>query len=133
MKHVFETTTYSELVSGHPEVVKIIKEAEKILIPSFTVAELRYGFRLGNRQEENDKLLNRFIANKKVQVLLPDNATADYFVNIAVYARKKGVQLSTHDIWIAALSEQWDATLVSFDRDFKYLGYKELKLIFFEK
>ncbi len=42
---------------------------------------------------------------------------------------KKGVQLSSHDIWIAALAEQWEATLVSFDNDFKHLAYKDLKLL----
>ncbi len=54
-------------------------------------------------------------------------------MNIAVLARKKGVQLSTHDIWIAALSEQWDATLVSFDNDFKFLNYKTLQLLYLER
>ena len=128
MKYVFETTTYSHLLKGHKGVAEILKNAETILLPSVVLAELRYGFRLGTRQEENEKLLSRFIANKKIQVVLPDNATTDYFVNIAVFARKKGVQLSTHDLWIAALTEQWDVTLVTFDNDFKHLDYKGIKL-----
>jgi tRNA(fMet)-specific endonuclease VapC len=97
-------------------------------MPNVVIAELRYGFRLGTKQEENERLLTRFVANEKIRVILPDNATTDYFVNIAMFARKKGVQLSTHDIWIAALTEQWDATLVTFDNDFKHLDYKDIKL-----
>ena len=128
MKYVFDTTAYSELLRGHKKVAQILNGAEEILIPSVVMAELGYGFRLGSRRRENEKLLNRFTASKKVRVLLPDNATTDYFVNIAVFARKKGVQLSSHDIWIAALAEQWDAALVSFDKDFKHLAYKGLKL-----
>jgi len=129
MKYIFDTTSYSHLLRGHDSVAIKVKEADQILLPNVVVAELLYGFRLGKRREENERLLSRFIANKKVAVILPDNATTDYFVNIAAFARKNGVQLSSHDIWIAALSEQWGVTLLTFDNDFKHLGYKDLKLI----
>ncbi|HTE58567.1 MAG TPA: PIN domain-containing protein [Verrucomicrobiae bacterium] len=128
MKYLFDTTTYSHLLKGHKVVANILKDAETIFMPNVVIAELRYGFRLGTKQEENERLLARFVANKKIRVILQDNATTDYFVNIAIFARKKGVQLSTHDIWIAALTEQWDATLVTFDNDFKHLDYKDIKL-----
>lgn len=129
MKYVFDTTAYSQLLRGDKRVARILISAEEVLVPNVVMAELQYGFRLGSKQSENEKLLNRFVASKKVRVLLPDNATTSYFVNIAEFARKKGVQLSSHDIWVAALSEQWDATLVSSDNDFKHLAYKGLKLI----
>lgn len=128
MKYEFDTTAYSELLRGNEEVGKLLSTGTEILVPQVVIAELRYGFRLGTRQAENEKLLHRFVASKKIRIVLADNATTDYFVNIAVFARKKGVQLSTHDIWIAALAEQWDATLVTFDKDFTHLGYRELKL-----
>ena len=127
-KCLFDTTAYSQLLKGHPKIAEITKSAEVIFIPNVVMAELGYGFRLGSRQAENEQLLNRFVANKRVHVLLPDNATTYYFVSIAVFARKKGVQLSSHDMWIAALAEQSDATLVTFDNDFKHLGYKNLRL-----
>ena len=128
MKYLFDTTAYSQLLKGHKGVAETLKNAETILLPNVVLAELKYGFRLGTRLEENEKLLSRFIANKKIQVILPDNATTDYFVNIAVYARRMGVQLSAHDLWLAALTEQWDATLVTFDNDFRHLGYDGIRL-----
>jgi predicted nucleic acid-binding protein len=128
MKYLLDTTAYSELLRGHQKVGEIIRGADELYVPNFVIAELEYGFRLGNRQPENEKLLTRFVSNKKVHVLLPDNATTSYFVNIAVFAHKKGVQLSSHDIWIAALAEQWDVVLVSFDEDFKHLSYEKLQL-----
>lgn len=126
--YLFDTTAYSELLRGHEKVAEILKNSDVIFMPHVVIAELRYGFRLGSRQFENEKLLAKFLASKKVRVLLPDNATTNYFVDIAVYAHKKGVQLSSHDLWIAAMSEQWEATLVSFDNDFKHLAYKNLNL-----
>ena len=128
MKYLFDTTAYSELLKGHRKVAKILKSASEIYIPNVVVAELQYGFHLGSKQAENEKLLSRFVANKKIHILLADNATTNYFVDIAVFARHKGVQLSSHDIWIAALAEQWEATLVSFDNDFQHLAHKDLKL-----
>ena len=128
MKYVLDTTAYSELLRGDKRIEQLLNTATEILVPQVVVAELRYGFCLGTRQVENEKLLQRFLASKKVRIALPDNATTDYFVNIAVFAHKKGVQLSSHDIWIAALTEQWAATLVTFDKDFTHLGYGDLKL-----
>jgi tRNA(fMet)-specific endonuclease VapC len=128
MNYLFDTTAYSHMLKGNKAVADILINAETIFLPNVVIAELKYGFRLGTRQEENEQLLSRFIANKKIRVVLPDNATTDYFTNIAVFARKRGVQLSTHDLWIAALTEQWDVTLVTFDKDFEHLGYKHIKL-----
>ncbi|HUD81354.1 MAG TPA: PIN domain-containing protein [Patescibacteria group bacterium] len=128
MKYMLDTTAYSELLRGHKKVGEVVRNADELYVPNVVIAELEYGFRLGNKQPENEKLLTRFVSNKKVHVLLPDNATTSYFVNIAVFAHKTGVQLSSHDIWIAALAEQWGVILVSFDKDFEHLSYEDLQL-----
>ena len=90
MKQLFDTTAYSALLRGNERVAETLNGATEILIPSVVVAELRCGFVLDTKRHENGKLLNRFVANKKAHVLLPDNATTEYFVNIAVLAQKKG-------------------------------------------
>lgn len=128
MKYVFDTTAYSELLRGHKAVAGALTNAHEVLLPHVVIAELRYGFRLGSRQAENEKLLARFTASRKVRILLPDHATTDYFVHLATHAHQKGVQLSSHDLWIAALAEQWGANLVTFDNDFRHLAYDGLKL-----
>jgi predicted nucleic acid-binding protein len=97
MKYGFNITTYSRLLKEHQKSSRNDKKADQIIIPNVVIAELQYGFELGSRKSENEKMLARFIANRKVRVVLPDNSTTIYFVNIAVLARKKGVQLSTHD------------------------------------
>jgi predicted nucleic acid-binding protein len=128
MNYLLDTTAYSELLRGHDGTADLVQRAGTLYLPNVVMAELRYGFALGGRQEENERLLERFVASKKVRVLLPDNATTTYFVAIAVYAKHKGIKLSTHDVWIAALCEQWEAALVTFDRDFTHLAYPKLQL-----
>ncbi len=126
--YLFDTSAYSHLVKGHPQVAAFLQEAEIMYIPHIAIAELRYGFAMGTRQQENEKLLARFLASRKVRVVLPDNATTDYFVQIATHARQHGVQLSSHDLWIAALAEQWGVTVVTFDKDFCHLAYQPINV-----
>jgi tRNA(fMet)-specific endonuclease VapC len=121
MKYIFDTSAYSELVRGHDGMALLVKSAEEIFMPQFSVAELRYGFALGDRQKINEKLLARFLTSPKVRQVSASNATTENYVDIAVYVRKNGKQLSHHDVWIAALAVQYNATLVTFDQDFKYL------------
>ena len=128
MRYLFDTSAYSNLQRGQLQMAAYLQQAEAILLPGMVVAELRYGFALGKRNSENERLLNRFIADEKVHLLLADTKTINGFVHIATFAHRKGVSLSQHDIWIASMSVQWDATLVTFDKDFEHLGYKKLKL-----
>jgi tRNA(fMet)-specific endonuclease VapC len=129
MYYVFDTTAYSEIDRGHLEMAKLVVSADEILMPQMTIAELRYGFALGSRTLENEKLLARFLANTKVRVLFPDSITTDLYVELAAWLKKQGRQLSHHDLWIAALSTQYDATLVSFDNDFSYLPKTSKRLL----
>lgn len=128
MRYIFDTTAYSDLLCGDVAIAGLVQTADEIYVPQVVIAELRIGFKLGSRQLENERLLARFLATSKVRILLPDNATTDYFVDLAVYARQKGVQLSVHDLWIAALAWQHKIMLVSHDNDFKHLAHPDIKL-----
>jgi tRNA(fMet)-specific endonuclease VapC len=121
VKYVFDTSAYSQLVRGQPDMARLVVAAEEILVPYVCIAELRYGFALGGRQAENEKLLARFLASPKVHTLLADNLTTDYYVELASYVHGHGKQLSHHDIWIAALAVQTKAALVTFDHDFQHV------------
>lgn len=121
MTYVFDTSAYSELNRGQVDMAKLVIEADEILLPQVCVAELRYGFAIGSRQLENEKLLVRFLSSAKVRQVFPNDLTTDHYIEQAVHMRKNGKQLSHHDLWIAALAEQHEATLVTFDEDFNYV------------
>ena len=128
MNYILDTSAYSQLVRGHTAAAHALRTAENVYVPQMVIAELRYGFQLGGRLADNERLLQKFLAAGKVRALFTDAATTDYFVAIAVHVRRTGVQLATHDLWIAALAHQWGATLLTYDRDFAHLGYNELQL-----
>jgi len=106
------------MVRGHVPVMELVRRADEIIVPSVVVAELRFGFALGERQEENELLLSRFLHDRRVAVVYPDELTTDAYLSVAVFARRHGKQLSQNDTWIAALAVRHDGVLVSYDRDF---------------
>ncbi len=123
-----DTSAYSNLNRGGRRVADLVLNSEQILLPSFVEAELRFGFAFGSKELENNKLLDRFIASSKVRLVLPDKATTLVFTELAKLARQSGVQLSSHDLWIAALAKQFNASLVTYDKDFANLPSGVVKI-----
>lgn len=119
MNCILDTTAYTQLNRGDKTIAQIVREAEHVFLPQFTIAELRFGFALGSRLEENEALLRKFLSAVHIDVIFADDATTAFYVSVAVYARKHGKQLSHNDIWIAALAQQHGAELLTFDKDFK--------------
>jgi tRNA(fMet)-specific endonuclease VapC len=128
--YLLDTSAYSQLVRGHAEMAKIVQQAEELVLSLVTVAELRYGFALGSRQLDNEKMLERFLGSKKVRLLVPDQITVDEFTAIGVQAKKTGTTLAHHDLWLAAQAVQHGITLVSFDKDFTHIKHKGFSLKF---
>jgi predicted nucleic acid-binding protein len=92
------------------------------MMPQPTITELKSGFVFGSRQQENEAQLARFISSNKVISTYPNEVTTEYYVALYSHARQHGRQLSHNDLWIAALSAQYGATLITYDHDFDGLS-----------
>lgn len=123
---LLDTNVYSALDAGKSSARLALKQHDTIQLPIVVVGELRYGFAFGAREEENNNRLNLFLAQDMVDVLLLNENTAAIYANLASLCRKKGRALSNNDLWIAALAQQQDTRLVTYDKDFQvfqeYLG-----------
>jgi predicted nucleic acid-binding protein len=125
----FDTTAYSQLVRGNNEVAALLRETSQVVMPQPVIAELKSGFAFGSRQQENEAQLVRFLSSNKVLRAFPDEVTTEYYVALYSHARRHGRQLSHNDLWIAALSVQYGAKLITFDHDFDGLiDFKALRL-----
>ena len=51
MRLLLDSNTYTLLMSGHEEVLDLVRSAEEILFSTIVVGELMYGFRRGTRFE----------------------------------------------------------------------------------
>ena len=81
------------------------------------VGELYYGAHKSNQASNNLHRIEDFVAINTI--LACDAVTAFHYGSIKDKLRQKGKPIHENDIWIAALSVQFDLTLVSRDDHFK--------------
>ena len=115
MKIAIDSTRYTDLCRGLPEVVEIVESADEIYVPLIVLAEQRAGFAHGSARDKNERVLTRFLNNPGVFVLAADEQTTFFYADVYACLRKKGRPIPTNDLWIAALTIQHN--LVLFDRD----------------
>ncbi len=115
---LLDTSAYSELARGSKSAAGILKGNTSVLIPIQVVGELRYGFRLGSQNTQNEQNLQRFLAQSQVQVVSPSLQTTTVYAEMATLCRQLGKALSHNDLWIAALAKEHNQQLITYDKDF---------------
>ncbi len=118
MRVLLDTNAYTALFRGHPEVSRLVRRAEEVLISPVVAGELLFGFRNGARYEANRRDLDAFLDSPFVRLLEVTLVTADRFGRISAALRKKGRPIPTNDLWIAAQAMETGADLLSFDQHF---------------
>ncbi len=113
-----DTNAYVDVCKRVPDAVRVAKTAERLLMPFVVLAELRAGFQAGTRALENERVLVRFRASPRVQVVYADEETTRQYARVFAQLRAAGTPVPTNDLWIAALALQHDAVLFTRDRHF---------------
>jgi len=116
-----DTNAYVAFCKANPDAIEAIQRAERILAPLVVIAELRAGFAVGRKGDQNEAVLQRFLSSKRVAIACPDEATTFAYARLFAYLRKKGSPIPINDLWIAALALQRDAILLTFDAHFDLL------------
>mgnify|MGYP001567767984 CR=1 FL=1 len=114
-----DTSGYSHFKRGEPEIVALLQRARSVCVPSIVIGELRVGFRLGRKPEDNEQQLREFLQQPVVEVLDVDEQAASLYADIFVDLRKRGTPLPSNDIWIAALAMRKGAVVVTYDAHFE--------------
>lgn len=121
MRVLLDTSAYSELRRGHPEVAALIRASQRVYLSSIVVGELLFGFRLGTKFQANARDLEDLLAQPRIELLSVTYTTADRFALIASSLKRRGRALSNNDIWIAAHAMESGADLLSLDADFGHV------------
>jgi tRNA(fMet)-specific endonuclease VapC len=87
-----------------------------IFIPSIALGELYYGAQRSGRAAANLARIDQFAARSTV--LECDTSTARQYGEIRNLLRLKGKPIPENDIWIAAIAQQHQLTLVTRDDHF---------------
>ena len=121
MRILLDSNAYSEFMRGNHRVREVVQGAEEILMSAVVVGEQLYGFRQGQRFEQNLAQLNSFLERPYVTFLPVGSVTADRYSRIMAALRAKGRPIPTNDVWIAAHAMETGADLVSADRHFEHV------------
>jgi tRNA(fMet)-specific endonuclease VapC len=105
------------LFADEAEVKQQLAKAAEVFLPSIALGELYYGARKSGRPTENLARIDELAASGVV--LACDTDTARHYGDIKNYLRLKGRPLPENDIWIAALAQQYQLTLVTRDDHFQ--------------
>ncbi|MBN3893737.1 MAG: type II toxin-antitoxin system VapC family toxin [Nostoc sp. NOS(2021)] len=116
-KYLLDTNIIIALFADEATVKNRLAQTEQVLITSIAVGELYYGAIKSRRSKENLERIDEFIANSTVVGC--DAETARHYGNVKNNLRLKGRPLPENDIWIAALTLQYNLTLVTRDAHFQ--------------
>lgn len=116
-----DTSAYSQFRRNHSEAAQQIRRAREIIVPVITLGELRIGFKLGDRQSENESSLLEFVGEPFVRVADADDAASVLYAELAAEMRQTGRAMQSNDVWIAAIALREGATVLTFDEHFRQL------------
>ena len=124
LKYLLDTNHWSYLQAKHPAVVarlKALPEEATLYMPVVAQAELLAGVELATglkRRKELRKLYENAVA-QAIEILDVTSAVAEKFATIFSNLRRRGKPIETNDIWIAAIAQAHDLTVVTNDEHFK--------------
>ena len=118
-KILLDTNAYTSYLSGDEKVLEVLSRAKIVYISVIVLGELYSGFKSGNREEKNKKLLRNFINKLTVDVIEVSEETAEIFGEIKSYLKKNGTPIPINDIWIASNSVETGSVLITYDKHFK--------------
>lgn len=90
---VLDTSAYSHLRKGHPEVLASLTAAVQASIPVIVLGELEAAFERGSRAAENQRVLAELLAEPFVNVLDVISTTVRHYARVFVSLRNAGTPI----------------------------------------
>jgi tRNA(fMet)-specific endonuclease VapC len=118
VKVVLDTNRLTDLFQGDARLARELGQCDRVLIPLFVLAEMKAGFYGGTRQSRNEALLRSFLSRPTVEVVMPSRETTEHYARLFVQLKRAGTPIPHNDLWIAALTIEHDAVLLTRDRHF---------------
>ncbi|MBO9595152.1 MAG: type II toxin-antitoxin system VapC family toxin [Niabella sp.] len=115
-KYLLDTNIIVEVFGGDKELAEKIDKLSVIYISSIVAGELYTGI---NRVKNKSRHLKKFEDFLQICTILnADQTTAVHYGIIMAALYKKGKPIPTNDIWIAAIAQQHNLTLITRDKHF---------------
>ncbi len=118
-KYILDTNIVIPLFTGDKNILAKLAQVNEVFISSIVLGELYYGALKSARIIENLKKIDDFAIG--CTVLACDAETAEEYGRIKAELSQKGKMIPENDIWIAAVTRQYDLTIVTKDEHFAYI------------
>jgi tRNA(fMet)-specific endonuclease VapC len=115
-KFLLDTSVVIANLRRETTIQERLTQIREIYIPIIVLGELYFGATRSNRTMENMINIDDFAAN--VSILDCDRDTAYRYAFIKNQLRKIGKPIPDNDIWIAAITKQYDLILATRDNHF---------------
>jgi len=113
---IIDTNALSDFLRDQPEVVEIISGAAWLCLPVIVLGEYRYG--VMHSRERRTLLPKLDECERRFPLLTVDAATARFYALVKTELKVRGQSIPANDLWIAALSRQYQLPVLTRDKHF---------------
>jgi len=117
-KIILDTNGYTSYLGGDQNILKALASAQITFMSIFVLGELYAGFKGGNHEKENIRILRTFLKKPTVTTLNASNETAEVFGMVKTSLRQAGTPIPINDVWIASHALEIGAVVVTYDKHF---------------
>jgi tRNA(fMet)-specific endonuclease VapC len=122
-----DTNIVVEFLRGNIQVINYLAENRNFVISTIVLGELEFGVQNSKQFVKHSRQLKDFMTC--VEVIKLDKETAFSYGQIKTELRKLGKPIPENDIWIAALTMQYNTILLTNDAHFKNIEALKIKQI----
>jgi tRNA(fMet)-specific endonuclease VapC len=119
-KCLLDTSVIIHIFKNNAGIIAQLHAFSEIFVPSIAVGELYYGAYCSANIKKHLDQSNEFLRN--YTILSPDAVTGDFYGRIKKSLKDKGKPIPENDIWIAAISIQFNLPLFAVDKHFKEIN-----------
>ena len=119
MKLCIDTNAYSALKRGNTEVLRLLENADEVLVPTIVLGELYGSFFHGKNKTRNIDELDTFLEKLGILIVDISKSIAERYGILIKILKEQGTPIPSNDIWIAAAVMDTGSKLVSQDSFFR--------------
>ena len=116
---LIDTNAYAAFKRNDLGTLDVMRSAEYIGVNTVVLGELYSGFKGGSREGRNRKELAQFLDSPRVETVVFDEETAEFYAKIFWDLRKKGKPVPGNDLWVAASAMRHGLALFTYDNHFR--------------
>lgn len=123
MKNIIvDTNYYVAFKKGNESAVLTMQRTDYIAVNTIVIGELLAGFRCGDRERRNREDLEVFLDSPRVDFMLVDDTTAEFYAQVFAELKQRGRPIPTNDLWLAASAMQHGLALATYDEHFNSIS-----------